>query len=52
MSGRTLRRLPVLAHAKYIGMRTNKVGLESWLGAMEKCMKDQEVDMEKVEGRI
>lgn len=49
MSGRSLRRLPVLAHARYIGMSALTPGYESvgsdvdvWLAAMKKAV-DEEV---------
>lgn len=75
MSGRALRRLPVLALARYIGIETystilalsaptktsktssvnNGVGVKSagaavgvWLDAMEKVVKDQAFEHEKL----
>lgn len=46
MSGRSLRRLPVLAHARHIGLSASDGGtasdVEVWLRAME-LVVDQEV---------
>ncbi|KAJ9126089.1 hypothetical protein QFC24_002361 [Naganishia onofrii] len=45
MSGRTLRRLPVLAHARYIGINTtdemHHSPLEDWIHAMERVVDDE-----------
>ncbi|KAJ9101158.1 hypothetical protein QFC21_003376 [Naganishia friedmannii] len=45
MSGRTLRRLPVLAHARYIGINTtdemHHSPLEDWIHAIEKVVEDE-----------
>lgn len=55
MSGRTLRRLPVLAHARHIGMsgsgggRGGKLGMERWLEAMVKCVGEEEEQMGRIE---
>lgn len=51
MSGRTLRRLPVLAHAKHIGMTTHKPKMEVWLRAMAASVKEEGEQMDKVEGK-
>lgn len=40
MSGRTLRRLPVLAHSKYIRSQS-KVSLEVWIEAMITTVKEE-----------
>ncbi|GAA5893987.1 hypothetical protein JCM6882_007951 [Rhodosporidiobolus microsporus] len=55
LSGRTLRRLPVLAHARHLssssfassGLRPR---LEKWLDAMKRCVEEEGREMEKVEG--
>lgn len=39
LSGRTLRRLPVLAHAKHIG--GNRATLEHWIEGMIKTVKEE-----------
>ncbi|GAA5858012.1 hypothetical protein JCM5353_008163 [Sporobolomyces roseus] len=61
MSGRTLRRLPVLAHARHIGLHAQggkKKGgsrmpkMEIWLEAMEKCVEEEGNELDKVEGNI
>ncbi|KAL7415362.1 P-loop containing nucleoside triphosphate hydrolase protein [Mrakia frigida] len=55
MSGRTLRRLPVLAHARYISINTlpevgNKATkLASWIRAMEKVVKDENEAIKNVQ---
>ncbi|KAJ9118691.1 hypothetical protein QFC22_003911 [Naganishia vaughanmartiniae] len=45
MSGRTLRRLPVLAHARYIGINTtdemHHSPLEDWIHALERVVEDE-----------
>lgn len=51
MSGRTLRRLPVLAHARYIshsGSGSAKPSMETWLKAIAKCVEDEGAELEKV----
>ncbi|GAA5991775.1 hypothetical protein JCM10908_001136 [Rhodotorula pacifica] len=53
LSGRTLRRLPVLAHARHIGISHNNSQapkLETWIGAMRKCAAEDGREMEKVNG--
>lgn len=45
LSGRSLRRLPVLAHAHHIGMAQAPVDCEIWLKAMSKAL--QEIQGEK-----
>ena len=62
MSGRSLRRLPVLAHARYIGSlamlnasttvngRNGKAGgtdVSVWLEAMERVVEDQAKERER-----
>lgn len=49
MSGRTLRRLPVLAHARYIGMTLTSPPIEVWLEAMSKAVKEEGEQMELVD---
>jgi len=55
MSGRTLRRLPVLAHARYISINTlpevgNKATkLASWISAMEKVVRDENEAIKNVQ---
>jgi hypothetical protein len=59
MSGRALRRLPVLAHARYgIGLNAHapKAGgssggteVESWLNAMERVIEDQNAERARME---
>lgn len=59
MSGRLLRRLPVLAHARHIGMSASagsssssssggKPSMETWLEAMEKCVVEEGEQLGKV----
>ena len=62
MSGRALRRLPVLALARYIGVGNMGVAygasqaldgragtpVEVWLDGMEKAVKDQGMQQEKL----
>ena len=63
MSGRTLRRLPVLAHARYIGVAVGTLGrgeadddesdavmtsVEEWVEAMEWVVEDEKAQMVKV----
>ncbi|TKA52078.1 hypothetical protein B0A53_04738 [Rhodotorula sp. CCFEE 5036] len=53
LSGRTLRRLPVLAHARHIAMSydaTVRPKLETWIEAMRKCAAEDNVELEKVNG--
>lgn len=52
MSGRTLRRLPVLAHARYIGMSLNSPPMEVWLEAMSKAVKEESDQMDLVDKPI
>jgi len=45
MSGRSLRRLPVLAHARYIGASAlggRATDIEVWLAAMTKVVEEQQ----------
>ncbi|GAA5897625.1 Pch2p [Sporobolomyces salmoneus] len=57
MSGRTLRRLPVLAHARHIGLhgatsssrsKSRMPKMEVWLEAMEKCVEEEGKELDKV----
>lgn len=59
MSGRALRRLPVLAHARYIGFiptaksksgskgQGSSVPVEAWLKAMQKVIADESASRAK-----
>ncbi|KAK4050742.1 hypothetical protein OIO90_004964 [Microbotryomycetes sp. JL221] len=47
MSGRTLRRLPVLAHANHIRTH-NRVSLENWIDAMCKSAQQEAEQMNRV----
>jgi hypothetical protein len=58
MSGRTLRRLPVLAYARYIATQVAVLGddeerpafpIEEWLTAIEQVVKDEAVQREALE---
>ncbi|GAA5821263.1 hypothetical protein JCM10212_004223 [Sporobolomyces blumeae] len=64
LSGRTLRRLPVLAHARHISLahgattssgsasrssRRKVPKLEVWLDAMDKCVDEEASEMDKVD---
>lgn len=44
MSGRSLRRLPVLAHAHHIGMAQAPIECEVWLEAMAKALHEMKKD--------
>ncbi|GAA5856603.1 hypothetical protein JCM8547_005885 [Rhodosporidiobolus lusitaniae] len=55
LSGRTLRRLPVLAHARHLSLSTSfssasRPRLQKWLDAMQKCVEEEGREMERVEG--
>ncbi|GAA5823877.1 hypothetical protein JCM11251_003328 [Rhodosporidiobolus azoricus] len=55
LSGRTLRRLPVLAHARHLSSSSSlgaasRPRLEKWLEAMVKCVEEEGREMEKVGG--
>jgi hypothetical protein len=67
MSGRTLRRLPVLAHARYVGQACadpidyddesedgdgHGTAVEVWIEAMERVVKDEGLQMEKLEKAV
>lgn len=55
LSGRTLRRLPVLAHARHIGSRLASIArpkLESWIVAMRKCVQSEGKEMDRVNGNV
>ncbi|KAM0790830.1 hypothetical protein ACM66B_004675 [Microbotryomycetes sp. NB124-2] len=47
MSGRTLRRLPVIAHATHI-KKHSRVPLHAWIEAMMKAVADERAQMDKV----
>lgn len=54
MSGRSLRRLPVLAHARYgIGLNAHAsqsgTEVEAWLDAMERVVLEQGVERARME---
>ncbi|GAA5959456.1 hypothetical protein JCM3765_002332 [Sporobolomyces pararoseus] len=59
MSGRTLRRLPVLAHARHIGLhaaasstrrgaKSRMPQMEVWLEAMQRCVEEEGKELDKV----
>ncbi|ORY89054.1 P-loop containing nucleoside triphosphate hydrolase protein [Leucosporidium creatinivorum] len=54
-SGRTLRRLPVLAHARHLGLSSSissagqGTRMEQWLEAMRKCVEEEVREMGKIE---
>jgi hypothetical protein len=55
MSGRTLRRLPVLAHARYISLGAvpdagggKATKLKTWIKAMEAVVKDENLAIKRV----
>ncbi|GAA5869127.1 hypothetical protein JCM3774_003958 [Rhodotorula dairenensis] len=51
LSGRTLRRLPVLAHARHIAVShdaAERPGLETWIEAMRKCAIEDARELDKV----
>ncbi|KAI5451283.1 hypothetical protein NCC49_001879 [Naganishia albida] len=56
MSGRTLRRLPVLAHARYIGINTtddmHESPVEDWIDAMERVVNDEGTQMRYLEETV
>jgi hypothetical protein len=56
MSGRTLRRLPVLAHARYIGINTtdemHESPVEDWIDAMERVVSDEGEQMRHLEEAV
>ncbi|BGP42320.1 hypothetical protein JCM10449v2_006325 [Rhodotorula kratochvilovae] len=55
LSGRTLRRLPVLAHARHIAVSyasSARPKLEVWLEAMRKTVEEEGREMDKVEGAV
>ncbi|KAK0529386.1 hypothetical protein OC835_004356 [Tilletia horrida] len=46
MSGRSLRRLPVMAHARYIGASANgPVPMHTWLQAMDRAVTDSKNEL-------
>ncbi|PWY99379.1 P-loop containing nucleoside triphosphate hydrolase protein [Testicularia cyperi] len=46
LSGRTLRRLPVLAHARHIGMATSPTPCDAWIKAMRKAVAEIKSDLQ------
>ncbi|GJN92359.1 hypothetical protein Rhopal_005389-T1 [Rhodotorula paludigena] len=55
LSGRTLRRLPVLAHARHIATSFASAArprLQTWLEAMRRVVDEEGREMDKVEGRV
>ncbi|GAA6013615.1 hypothetical protein JCM10207_004791 [Rhodosporidiobolus poonsookiae] len=55
LSGRTLRRLPVLAHARHLSQAfgsASRPRLEKWLEAMQRTVEEEGREMDKVEGGI
>lgn len=53
LSGRSLRRLPVLAHARHIGSHFAfgpKPKLEVWINAMRRCVEEEGKEMDRVSG--
>ncbi len=47
LSGRTLRKLPVLAHAKHIGLSIPPISCETWVDALAKAAQDARADAEQ-----
>lgn len=47
LSGRTLRRLPVLAHARHIGLAQTPIDLNLWLDGMWKALHETLHDLQK-----
>ncbi|KPV73534.1 uncharacterized protein RHOBADRAFT_38097 [Rhodotorula graminis WP1] len=55
LSGRTLRRLPVLAHARHIAVSfasSARPRLATWLEAMRKTVEEEGREMDRVEGAV
>ena len=54
MSGRTLRRLPVLAHSRYLSygakMSNSPLNLLQWIEAIHKIVEDSKDEMSKIVG--
>ena len=53
MSGRTLRRLPVLAHARYLSLGAKagaRLEVRYWLDAMLKIVADDAREMSRIVG--
>lgn len=49
MSGRTLRRLPMLAHARHLGMGARlgtRVKVDRWLAAMATTIEEEAVQLD------
>lgn len=47
VSGRTLRRLPVLAHARYVAHQDDTSSVLTWIEAMQYAIKDHTQEMEQ-----
>lgn len=52
MSGRMLRRLPVLAHSRHIRAHSTNVSAVRWISAMIQCVDAESDQMDKVEGKL
>lgn len=52
LSGRSLRRLPVLAHAHHIGMAQAPIDCEVWLEAMKKASREDKKEDEGSDGYV
>ncbi|GAA5842023.1 hypothetical protein JCM9279_002758 [Rhodotorula babjevae] len=55
LSGRTLRRLPVLAHARHIAVSfasSARPRLATWLEAIRKTVEEEGKEMDRVEGAV
>lgn len=56
MSGRSLRRLPVLAHARHIGINTtdemHQSPVEDWIEAMQKVVAEEGEQMKRLEEAV
>ena len=54
MAGRFLRRIPVLAHARYIAIQSDGTlrprSIERWLSAMERVVMDESAAKGAIEG--
>ncbi|BGP26603.1 thyroid receptor-interacting protein 13 [Rhodotorula toruloides] len=55
LSGRTLRRLPVLAHARHISSSfasSARPRLETWLDAIRTCIEEEGKEMQKIDSGV
>lgn len=56
MSGRSLRRLPVLAHARHIGINTtdemHQSPVEDWIEAMQRVVEEEGEQMNRLEEAV